>query len=172
MNSKDSLGYLIKLLEIDRKSELRKYSRKIIIKKSDFANLILSSFLIGYTHQIKYKDFIPQHLNPSLEERKALIENSPGPVTGKAKKFVSKVSQLFKDRRYLVGHIFYNKNKWHLFYFDQRDSEKRKNHWIEGPHIHFVNYLWGVNVDQLWSSFNTRRGGFSKGLHIKYEMEG
>jgi hypothetical protein len=79
---------------------------------------------------------------------------------------------MFEERRWLVGHIFYNKDltDWHLFYFDQRDQEDRRNHWKHGPHIHFFNVVW-PNLDpaQIWESF-CRRKELPKGaLHIRYK---
>ena len=33
--------------------------------------------------------------------------------------------------------------EWHLFYFNHRDEiPSDRNHWKNGSHVHFVNWLW------------------------------
>lgn len=163
--------YLSEMLEIEKKSELDKYCRKIVIYQKDFVKLIHCSQTIGYIHQIKSNDFVPSHLNPTDMERNALSSCKAGEtLEGDARKYFSKISQIFEKRRLLVAHIFYNKKKWHLFYFDQRDIEEMKgNHWKEGTHIHFVNYLWPQHsINELWKIFDEASAKVSSKLHIRY----
>ena len=167
--------YLQKMLEIDKKSELEKYCKSIVITQEDFARLVLSSHTMGYLHQIKYHDFVPSHLWPTDEERNALGLSKAGEsLSAPAKKFVSKISEIFNERRYLVAHIFYNQNKWHLFYFDQRDMENmRGNHWKEGVHVHFVNYLWpNYDINKLWENFDKKDASAGDKLHIRFQRQG
>lgn len=163
--------YLGEMLEIEKKSELDKYCRKIVIPQEDLVKLIHCSWKIGYIHKIKYNDFVPSHLKPTDKERKALSASKVGEtLEGDGKKYFSKISQIFEQRRYLVAHIFYNKEKWHLFYFDQRDMEEMKgNHWKEGSHIHFVNYLWPqYSINELWKIFDEASAKVSSKLHLRY----
>jgi len=163
--------YFVELLEIEKKSELIKFCKELIVYKKDFVKLIVNSRKIGYLHEIKYNDFVPIHLDPTDEEFEALqAVDKPGKLEGKAKKFMSKIGQIFVERRYLVVHVFYNELKWHLFYFDQRDIEKeRRNHWKEGSHIHFVNYLWpNHDLGNLWEIFDKSNASVGGKIHIKY----
>jgi len=126
-----------------------------------------------FMHKIHCRDYLPEHLEPSDEELNALFKSGLGPVTGDAAKTARKIFiQSPRERRYLVGHIFFTPSleQWHFFYFDQRDLEKREpNHWQGGPHIHFINYLWPQhNAQSLWSKFvssNVQMGG---SLHIRF----
>jgi len=88
-----------------------------------------------------------------------------------AQKTVRKIGQIFKDRRYLVGHIFYvpDLSEWHFFQFDQRDLEDGKNHWKEGAHIHFLNWLWpNYDAQTLWMNFTSGKDNLNDSLHISY----
>jgi hypothetical protein len=56
---------------------------------------------------------------------------------------VRKMFQLFEERQYLVGHMFYTADlhEWDFFCFDQPDVEQQKrNHWKKGSHVHFLNW--------------------------------
>lgn len=166
--------YLKKMLEIDKKSELEKYCKDIIITQEDFARLVYSSYSVGYRHKIKNHDFVPPHLLPSDEERNALSLSKAGETLNQpAKKLVSKISAIFNDRRCLVAHIFYNQTKWHLFYFDNRDMENIcRNHWKEGAHVHFVNYLWpNYDIKTLWGNFDKKDASAGDRLHIRFQRQ-
>ena len=64
--------------------------------------------LLPFVHKMHFRDYLPEHLEPSDEELKALFKSGPGPVTGGAAKTARKLFiQSAKERRYLVGHIFY-----------------------------------------------------------------
>ena len=170
--SSDVPEYLVKLFEIEEKSELKKYCRDIIIRQDDLVKLIANSHRIGYFHQIKYRDFVPAHLKPTDDEKAALGSATVGEqLSGKAETLINKVSQIFKERRYLVAHVFFNQAKWHLFYLDQKDIEnKRRNHWKEGAHIHFVNYLWPqYDMEKLWEVFDKAAASAGGKLHIRYK---
>src|SRR5262245_1510966 len=109
-----------------------------------------------FVHKSHARDYRPEHLEPSDEELNALFKSVPGPVTGEAAKTAQKLFiQSPRERRYLVGHIFFTPDlsKWHFFYFDQRDLQEREpNHWQGGSHIHFINWLWPQHDAQsLWS---------------------
>ncbi len=166
--------YLTKLLMITKKSKLKKYCRDITIFQEDFVKLIVNSDKIRYTHQRKYHDFIPSHLHPTDEERSALTSATVGErLEGGAKKFINKIKQIFEQRRYLVAHVFFNRERWHLFYFDQKDMGYMiKNHWKEGMHIHFVNYLWPqYDIKELWELFNRADATAGGKLHIRYKIK-
>jgi hypothetical protein len=156
--------YLVELLSFKSKAELEKYSREIEITSHDFAVLVWNAGSIGYKHIIQHHDFQPKHLQPTDADITALHNNNAQP-------FMRKISQIFKDRRLLVSHIFYNSARWHLFYFDQRDTdEDRKNHWKRGSHIHFVNDLWpGYDPEKLWDIFSRADASAGGKLHIPFK---
>ena len=82
------------------------------------------------------------------------------------------MKQIFRERQFLVSHLFINEKKeWHIFFFDQRDMEtETKNHWKEGSHLHFMNYLWtGLELDTVWKSLDSYKGKFGSSIHIKWE---
>ena len=170
----DVPDYLKNIFDFDKKSALEKYCKDLIIKKRDFVKLIINSYKIGYFHQINYNDFLPEHLNLKSDDFKAFDEAKVGEkLTGSAKTVANKMAQIFIERRYLVAHIFWNEDKWHLFYFDQRDMENRfENHWKEGAHIHFLNYLWpNLDPSDVWAVFNKADGSVGGKLHLKYDPE-
>ena len=135
-----SIEALIRILQINKKRELIKNCKYITIYKSDIYKMIISCNIgiIPYLHQMHYHDYLPNELRPTEEEISAVRASQLGPVSGKAAKFIRKIDQTFKQRRYLVGHMFYTADlaRWHFFYFDQRDLDHRNSHWKEGQHIH------------------------------------
>jgi hypothetical protein len=172
-----SLEALLKLFTFTKKRDLERYCRALTVESRDFVSLILSCEQNAkpFLHQITFKDIVPEHLIPSDDEWAALAKNPAGELSAEAAKTVSKMAQLFDDRRYLVGHIFFmpDQSRWHFFCFDQRDLEdQRPNHWKEGPHVHFINWLWPrQNAEELWSHFireSERPGG---DFHLRFSMD-
>jgi len=166
--------YLVELLSIGKKRDLEKFAKKLEIKQRDLVVLIYNAHKIGYLHQIKYKDFQPKNLWPTKEEISGLgKKNSDGKISDEGQKCIRKMGQLFEQRRYLVAHIFYNPNRWHLFYFDQRDTDNRNpNHWNCGSHIHFVNDLWpSYDPTDLWKVFDQADASVGGKLHIRFKSE-
>jgi hypothetical protein len=165
---------LLKLFTFDKKRELERYCRKIVINSSSFADFILACELglFPFLHKIHYRDHVPEHLYLSDKDSAALAANPLGRLQPDAQKAVKKISQMFKDRRYLVGHIFYlpDLSKWHFFQFDQRDLEdERRNHWKEGAHIHFLNWLWpNYEPKTLWANFTSGKAKMNDALHVRY----
>jgi hypothetical protein len=170
----DIEGFL-KLFTFEKKRELEKYCRELVIYGTDLAAFIFTceTTRIPFLHQIHYRDHVPEHLNPTDEELAALSASPVGALLHPAaQKAVRKLSQSFRDRRYLVGHIFYVPDlaKWHFFQFDQRDLEdERGNHWKEGAHIHFLNWLWpNYDVQTLWANFTSGKVKLNDSLHVRY----
>lgn len=164
---------ILKMFTFDKKRELEQYCRTIVIDSSAFANFIFACELTGspFIHEIHYRDHVPEHLHLSDKDSTALAANGVGLLQPDAQKAVRKISQMFKDRRYLVGHIFYTPDlsKWHFFQFDQRDLEDEQNHWKEGAHIHFLNWLWpNYDAKTLWASFTSGKAKMNDSLHVRY----
>lgn len=166
--TESNLESVLKIFSFEKKGELEKYCRNIVISSEDFFALVLACehSRNPFSHEISYRNKVPQHLNPSDSEIQAL-ESTPAAslLTGEAEKAVRKMSQMFEERRYLVGHMFFTPDfsKWHFFCFDQHDLETKGNHWKVGSHVHFINWLWsGQDAKAVWSNFVTedlRPGG-------------
>jgi len=161
--------YLRKILEINKKSELKKYCKTITVTQKDFGILVYNSAKLGYIHQIKYNNFVPDHLQTTDDEVDSLSSTKAGEkIVGPAKSFVNKIIATFEQRRYLVAHIFYNQDKGHCFYFDQRDIQN--NHWKNGCHLHFVNHLWpNYDPNDVWKTFDESNASLGGKLHIKFK---
>jgi hypothetical protein len=150
---------LMKIFSFVKKKELERYCRELKISSEDFFELVLSCETVGlpFHHEISYRDKVPPHLRLKDSEIDALKSTPAGSVlSGAAAKAVSKMSQSFEERRYLVGHMFFSPDhsSWHFFCFDQRDLKGEGNHWEHGSHVHFVNWLWpNLTADSVWSNF-------------------
>jgi len=108
--SEPSLDSLIRIFSFKKKQNLVKYCRDLTISSGDFVTLVLACEMSGqpFNHRIDYRDRLPDHLVPSDSEIAALESTPAGSdLKGEAAKAVSKMSQSFIERRYLVGHLFF-----------------------------------------------------------------
>jgi hypothetical protein len=136
---------LIELLNISDRKELCSYCDDLVITRSSLVDLILLAS-VGDLTPYRYKKFcsvtVPEHLELKSDHFSAVKEFDVN--SRPAEKLISKTFQQLKERRLFVSHLFYTPcfTYWHLFYFDQRDQEEEcQNHWAQGPHIHFLNFL-------------------------------
>lgn len=143
--------------------------------RQDLVALILGAqhgAIAPYRYANHFADMVPPHLRPTEVEHSAIQQNGVGEFkTQNARKFASKIFQLFRERRVQAAHIFYTPNYryWHLFYFDNRDTEKSKNQWKHGSHIHYISDLWStVSLEQAWAQIKSGRVAFSNKAHIRY----
>lgn len=172
----ESLKSLWKLFTFEKKRDVEKYCRDLTIRASDFTNFIMACE-VGqgpFLHRIHHRDHVPEHLHPTDDDLAALSANGVGPLTPDAQKCVRKLGQIFKDRCYLVGHIFYTPDlsQWHFFQFDQRDTQDGKNHWKQGAHIHFLNWLWpNHDAQTVWTSFTSGKVKLNDSLHVRYSED-
>jgi hypothetical protein len=167
---------LVTVFTFAKKRELERYCHGLMIYGIDFTKVILAcddGTLLPFSHRIHWSDRVPEHLIPSGSDFETLSRNGVGPLNAKGRKVVRKTFEMFDQRRWLVGHMFYTPNlyEWHFFFFDQRDTEAvRPNHWKGGSHIHFVNWLWS-NLDPrlVWSNFVEKNEPPGGALHIRYD---
>ena len=176
MHPQHDFDGLLKIFQINKKKDLIKHCKSIVIHGDDFANLIMvcDAFNVGLIHKIYTRDFVPEHLHPTKEDAKALDTSEEGKFQGKGLKFVRKINQIFRDRRFVVGHLFYTPDLqyWHFFYFDQRDIAEYDNHWQFGSHIHFINYLWrNYDAKSIWQTFQSDDPFIKGSLHIRYDED-
>jgi hypothetical protein len=174
MTESQNIEAFLKIFTFDKKRELEKHCRDLVINSSDFVGLILAceAGRLQFLHRIHYQDHVPEHLHLNDQDTAALAANPVGPLQPGAQKAVRKLGQMFKDRKYLVGHIFYvpDLTEWHFFQFDQRDLEdERGNHWKEGAHVHFLNWLWpNYDAKTLWENFISGKAKINDSLHVRF----
>jgi len=145
------------------------------VYQQDLVGLILAAqhgALAPYKYANHFARVMPDHLHPTEAEGDAIAANGVGLFQSReARKFASKVFQLFREQRSLAAHLFYtsNRNYWHLFYFDNRDTSEEQNHWKHGPHIHYVSNLWPeLTMESAWNQVVSGEINFSNKLHIRY----
>ena len=172
--SSPSMPDFMKLFGFTKKRELERYCRNMVIHQRDFADFIFTCEMGQgpFLHQIHHRDHQPEDAQLTDDDLAALAKNPVGPLQGPAQKTVRKIGHLFNVRRYLVGHIFYTEDlsEWHFFQFDQRDLENaRPNHWKEGAHIHFINWLWpNHDAITLWKNFTSGKAKMNDSLHVRF----
>ncbi len=169
---------LFEVLNFSTKRELERHCKNLIIYQQDLVALILATqhgALEPYRYANHFDRTTTSNLYPNDTERSAISKNGIGEFkTRGAKKFASKISQLFKEQRALAAHIFYSPNHryWHLFYFDNRDTSEHGNHWKHGPHVHYVSDLWPeLTLAEAWRQVTTGDFSFRNKLHIKYRSD-
>jgi hypothetical protein len=172
--SADALA-IVRLFDFNDKRELENYARNLVVTRRALVRVVeaCEAGILPYAHAIHTRDYVPSHLWPSASEKLALVENGVGDLKADAVKAVNKIAQTFRDRRLLVGHIFLGpeRKRWHFLYLDQRDIAERDNHWREGPHVHFLNWLWhGRDPQTVWNEFQA--GDAPPGaLHIRFDYQ-
>jgi len=157
---------LVKLFEIDSKKDVKRFAENdLVIKDSDFVKLILNAETFGFHHQRMHKEFIPEDLKTFDPREIAKVDPQTKQFTKEGKKAVTKITQIFKQRKQLSVHWFQFGFEWHCFFFDGGDL--LGNHWVGGDHIHYVSHLWGLSSEEVWNGFQERGYSPSK-AHIKY----
>jgi hypothetical protein len=166
---------LVELCNFKDKRDLEKFCRTLTIRQTDFVLFILcaqSGGLAPYRYASHFEDRPIPHLIPSDDERAALAANGLGPLQGQARKALTKMSQFLRDRRHLAAHLFYTPDHafWHLFYFDQRDTAARGNHWEHGSHLHYASdVLINADAGTVWSRVRGGKRKFST-IHIRFAV--
>ena len=171
----ENFNSLLNTFNIKSKKELEKHCSGLTVCSQDLVALILGAqhgVLSPYIYANHFSVRVPDHLNPSEEESSAIAENGVGPFkTRESQKFSSKIFQLFREKRHLSAHLFYTPSKkyWHIIYFDNRDLDKRNNHWKHGPHIHYISDLWaGLSLKDAWNTIHSGKLSFPNKIHIRY----
>jgi len=159
------------LLNYTKKSKLLAYCRRITISEEELFLLVHNCSQIGYTHQSKFLEYVPENRRLTESDRAILIKNEP-------KKFFGKIRSIFKERKNYMVHLFESDKIWHCLYYTYHEMEADNNEWKHGPHLHFVNYLWPEYTKRkVWESFDKREHNIN-GVHIRlkpipeYKAEG
>lgn len=162
----------IALLSLKRKKEVENFCKKWTISSEKFADFIsagMSGVLSPYIHTRYHVNLEPEHLQPTQEE---LGKSGIGNAKRKALKAITKISQMFDERKLISVHIFFHSSKkyWHIFYFNQRDTTDRNNHWDLGPHIHYTHDTFlNVTLDEVVKQISREKPKLPKSIHIKYD---
>jgi hypothetical protein len=164
---------IVKLFSIEKKRELEKYCSHLLIASEELVDLIQSSWLIGYVHSSRHKEYQPPEAQLTEDDLEALRSKDPAIRAQKLPKLMNKTDNLFNVRKRLSAHLFLNTSmKWHLFYFSIEDvADCRDNHWKKGgPHVHFINYLWPqYQLEQLDDLLFSERKVKVTGEHIRFK---
>jgi hypothetical protein len=152
------------LFLITTKAKAEQYVKELVLSEYDLFLLIHNCSQIRFTHRSKFKQYVPEHLRVSDNDRDEM-------KTGNPKKMVKKVRSGLLERKYIHVHLFEFSSDWHCFYFTHQDIEPTSaNHWKHGCHLHYISHLWpGLNKRWIWSKFNKRSTDISGSLHIKFE---
>lgn len=166
-----SSNKLIELLNLPDKRSIEKFCRDLVVTKVELSDLLLAARLgdlLPYLHAVHHDEIVPEHLLPTEEDNGAIIA---GPTDARGNKFARKISQIFEERRVWSFHALFTppKDRWHVFYFNQRDMNEGPNHWKGGPHIHYSRQGY-VNdtFDNMWARVLTRPVKPPSGEHIRF----
>lgn len=151
------------LLAATKKSEAQSISKNLTIGENHLFRLINNCSQLGYTCRSRFPQFVPEHLEITDEDRKHIR-------LGTLRKFSRKVISLFESRKNIHVHLLQRKREWHCFYFNYSDIDVNgENHWVNGPHLHYVSHLWPkLDIERVWEAFDKRRTWFSGSLHIRF----
>jgi hypothetical protein len=154
------------LLSAHAKRDALSLARALRVTQEDLCALFFNAEQMGYVHTLITRDFVPEHLNPTNDES-AAFHSDPNSDLGR--RWFRKVKATFDERRCLKVHMLDRGPEWHCFYFSFDDSEPapgQKLHWQGGPHVHFINYLWGdLRRDDILSALE-RRGASLPSVHL------
>lgn len=166
---------LIDLLNARSKREVLKTARDLVITSSGFASFLLAArvgTLEPYIYTCCFREIQPESLCPNEADLLAMGANGVGQLKPDAAKGFRKVSQMMRDRRMFSAHLLYlpDWSIWHLFYFDQRDTTERGNHWkAGGPHIHYAReFDTQLSANEMWREVQSNPPSPPRGIHVRY----
>lgn len=175
-SDKDGLEKIIRLFNLPNKKSVEKYCRDLVIRSEDLANLLLAGRVAGihpYRYANHFSEFMPKNLHLTRGDLAEFATNGVGPMSKAAQKASTKMSQAFVDRRLFAAHLFFtpSHNHWHLFYFDQRDTTARRNHWkIGGPHIHYSREAFSNKpLSEVWKGVCETPPELPSSIHVRYD---
>jgi len=173
-----SLKPFLNLMECRKLKDVKKLAKSLILSKDGFYKLIMIAKMeqfdkFEYAHQSFHREHQPEHLALTAKDLKGIAENSVGEIQGDAIKAFSKINQMYKERKSVVGHMFYTPDfkYWHFFYFDLEDTASVNNHWThaDSPHIHYICDLNPqYTAESAWGKFINGSKSFGGNVHIRY----
>jgi len=173
----DGLASLLRLISISSKREVERQCRGMQITSDDFFHLLIAARdtaeLAPYRYACHFVDIAPPHLFPNERDNAALTGGGIGSSAPGVGKFARKIFQLFKERRAFAAHLLFTPGGryWHLFYFDQRDTEVAANHWRGGSHIHYSGDTFtNDRLDIVWERVRATPPALPPSVHIRYRQ--
>lgn len=172
------LETFIELLKCSSKNDLQKTCKSIEVASSDFVDFIMlcKSGHGPFEHAMHYHDFVPDHLETTEEDFDILNQSREIQQSKKGKKSFTRLFKTHGQRKYKIGHLFYEKNNgqegkvWHFIFYEMSELKEINNHWVGGSHFHIVNYLWpNINIHKVWHDFIHNKEYPSTKLHVKYQ---
>ncbi len=161
--------HLSDLIRAASKKEAKRIIREVVVTQQEFVDLMFNCGDLRLAHRKKHRQFIPDHLKLSDEDRDAFFGNGVGTMSQGAQRVLRKVRSTFAERRCLSVHLFEGVGVWHCFWLTYEDARPdRRNHWRAGPHVHYLSHLFSRQTpDEVWSSFDARSVPIS-GEHIRF----
>ncbi len=162
----------VDLFALTRKRDVERYCRDLEIYFEEFGYLITNSEHIGYTHSAKHREFVPKHLILTSEELALLRSVKRGVPSPSTTGIFRKIKQGFVERRHVSAHLFEQADQWHCLYLTFRDCQPDiQSHWIYGPHLHYVSYLWpNARKKDIWDNLEHRKSEIHAGIHIRFVL--
>jgi len=149
---------MLELFSATKKKEVVKLCKKMTLADSDLVSMINGCGAAGYCHIPRFFDTDSNHL-----WEKAKRERTPDNMR-------AMFNQLEKESKRIAFHFFArndNLKVWHLFFYDTTEFSGRSR-FSEGSHLHFVNHLWGLDVNQVFDNLPERP---TSSVHIKVRSE-
>jgi hypothetical protein len=149
---------ILQLFAAIKKKEVLKLAKEFTLTFDDLADAIGVCGKIGYEHFARFFD-----RNSDRLWQKIRRDHTPISI-GKM------LTQIEWESRRTCFHLFALKENpefWHLFFWDSCE-ESGGGRFIEGSHVHFVNYLWGIGLDEITDNLPKRP---KVSVHIKTKSE-
>ena len=166
---------LVDLINAADKRTAKKICRDLVVDGEDLFDLIMagrSGLLEPYHYACHFADYTPPHVQPTTEQMSALSSHGEGEFTGNAARAITRIGQMFKERRLFAAHLFYlpEQDFWSLLYFDQRDRSRFNNHWkVGGPHIHYsCEAFTSDSLHNVWQAICQIQPLAPSSEHIRY----
>jgi hypothetical protein len=162
---------LVKLFAIEKRSDLKNYCSDLMITSEEFVGAILLCPKIGYDHFSRHEEYQPEDAQLTRRDVEVLRTTDPVIRAQGIRTFTNKIRNLFAVRKHVSAHLFESRSRWHLFYFTFSDAEEvSNNHWMSGPHVHFVNDLWPKYCPELLDDllFSGRKIKIYDSIHIRF----
>jgi hypothetical protein len=148
---------LIELLNAPDRATAEAICRSLVISDDDLVQFLLAArvgLLEPYRYATHFTDYIASDASIESIELTPIASSEVGPMSRPAVKAFRRIEHAFNVRRLFAAHLLYTPGhtRWHLFYFDQRDSQVDSNHWkAGGAHIHYSRESYSrSSLREVW----------------------
>jgi hypothetical protein len=160
------LSQILPIFGLPSKREIKKFSRSLEITNRGLCALILASADLGFNHERVSREWVPPHLDVTDD----VVNKIQKSTDAERLPIFRKIFPIFDERKLFTGHLFYRLGEWHLFFFDQRDRDRKQNQWKHGSHIHFLNHIIRpeMSLSNIVDELNSERPRIGSEIHIRY----